>query len=70
MSWRMMIMVSRNRALMVAFWSALAVGLIHYIAHTYIAGLFPSMNPVLVVGIVVFLSVFLIGFFGMRSREK
>jgi multidrug resistance efflux pump len=59
-------MVNKKKAFKVALISALAVGVIHYFAHMWIAPkLFPTTNPVMVVGITVVLAVFLIGYYGM-----
>jgi len=58
-----------QRELKAAGLSAIAVGVMHYLGHMYIAPKwFPTADPVMVVGTTVVLSTFLIAYWGMIKR--
>ena len=58
-----------KRELKAAGFSAILVGIFHYLGHSYIAPKwFPTADPVMVVGATVVLSTFLIAYIGMIKR--
>jgi hypothetical protein len=61
-------MVSKKEAFKAAAISAVVVGVIHYIAHTFIAPMFPKVSAVMLVGIIVVLSVFGVAYWGMNPK--
>lgn len=60
-------MVTKQKAFLISGISALSIVLIHYIAHMFVPKY--TTHVVAAVGTIVFISVFLISYFGMTWRK-